>query len=295
MFEKERIYGRESLVKVASIQMEVEFGEVDNNVEKGIERINEAADNGANMIVLPELFNTGLTFNSRKEAYELAEVIPEGKTTKELLSIAKERELYIVAGISEKDGVNLYNSSILVGPDGFIGKYRKLHLWGDDKLVFEPGDLNIPVYNTPIGRIAMLICYDMWFHETWRICAAKGADIVCCPVNWLVIETLPEDMPSFGPYNTMCAAYNNSLFIVAANKVGYERGVTFTGQSMIVGLDGMPIGGEASRTDEQIIYAECNIVDARKLHWGDYNAARIDRRVDIYEAMLGAEGKILPW
>ena len=181
----------------------------------------------------------------------------------------------------------------MIGPDGYIGKYRKMHLWDEDKLWYEPGDLGVPVWNTPIGRISILICYDMWFSEMWRICALKGADIVCVPTNWLVVEGLPDDVQTMAPYMAMVAANTNALFVACADRVGAERGITFPGRSMIVGPGGIP-DKIASPIDEETVYSECNMTDARKYNWCDHTVLFRDRRTDYYDEMLGSEEEKLP-
>ena len=122
-------------------RMEPAVGHKQANVEKSLGLIGEAASNGAKLIVLPELANSGYVFESREEAFALAEVVPEGETTKAWIRIARERGLYIVAGICEREGDTLYNSSVLVGPHGHVGTFRKVHLWNEENLFFEPGNL----------------------------------------------------------------------------------------------------------------------------------------------------------
>lgn len=289
MFEKERIPGKESSVKVAVCQMSLEFGKKEENTAKTIEWIGKAADNGANLIVLPELCNTGYAFNTREQAFALAEEIPAGPTTQAWAKVARERGVYVAAGIPEAEGNCLYNSAVLVGPEGYIGKFRKLHLYNEEKLFFEPGNLGIPVYKTKIGRIAMLICFDAWFPETWRIAAIAGADIVCTPVNWVKEPSLPDDTQTFGHFVSMVASNCNGIFVAAADRVGYERGITFPGRSLITNPSGMPSVGPGSPTEEEILYADCNLVDARKLRWNNYNTLLHDRRVDFYGKTLGAD------
>ena len=199
MLELNKIDNQESMVKLAAVQMEPQLGCKKENVAKSIRRINEAADQGARLITLPELCNTGYMFNSRQEVYDCAEPVPGGYTCGEWEKVARERGVYIVAGITElaEDGVRCYNSAVLIGPDGYIGKHRKLHLWCDDKIFFEPGDLGYQVFETPIGRIGMLICFDMWYFENFRILALKGADVVCCPpTGW---TSLPLSCAPWAP------------------------------------------------------------------------------------------------
>ena len=163
--ETKRIPGKESEVKIASIQMEPIFGDKKGNLDKTLRMINEAADNGANVMVLPELCNTGYMFNSRAEAFSLAEEIPGGPATQAWIEAAKERGIYLAAGIAELDGDNLYNSAVLIGPDGYIGTHRKNCLWDEERMFFEWGDRGNQVFNTRIGRISLLVCFDMFFPE----------------------------------------------------------------------------------------------------------------------------------
>lgn len=292
--EKERITGQENVVKVAVVQMSYNLGEKEITVKKTISKITEAADNGAKLIVLPELCNTGYVFNSREEAYSLAEPVPEGETVKAWEKIASEKDVYIVAGILEKEGVDMYNTAVLVGPDGFIGKFRKMHLWDEDKLWFEPGNLGIPVFHTPIGKIAIIICYDMWFSEMWRIAALKGADIVCVPTNWLKLDFLSEEVQTLAPYMAIVAGNTNALFVACADRVGSERGITFPGKSLICGPLG-PMAGPASPTEEEILYQDCNMADARSYNWNGHNVLFRDRRCDYYDEMLGTDEEKLPF
>ena len=296
MFEqKEMSIGKESMVKVAAIQTDLVLGDVQSNVAKGIAKIREAADQGAELIVLTELSTSGYAFNNRAEAYAVSERIPDGETVKKWEAVAAQKNIYIVAGISENDNNRLYNTAVLIGPDGYIGKYRKLHIWDREKLWYEPGDLGTPVFETPIGRIAIMICYDVWFQELWRIYGALGADIVCCPVNWVKLDVLPEDMQTFGPHNVMVGCYDNGVCAAVADRVGTERGLVYLGMSMVLGPIGIPIGGPASRTEEETKYAELNLSDARRLHWAEFAGARLDRRTDVYDALCGAEGKPMPF
>lgn len=284
----ERMTGKESLVKVACIQFEPLFGQVERNVKKTLELINEAADNGATLIVLPELANTGYVFNTRAECYSLAEEVPNGPTTQEWMKVAKERELYIVAGITEREGINTYNSAVIVGPDGWIGTHRKVTLWNEEKMFFEPGNLGNQVFNTKIGRISAMICYDMWFPEQWRNCALGGADIVCCPTNWVTFEGLPNDIKNFGVYLAEAAAHSNNIFVAAADRVGTERGCPFPGRSLIVDRNGCPIVGPIGE-DEETIYAEINLMDARRLNYNEFNKVLRDRRDDLWGNYLGKD------
>lgn len=294
MVEINKIANQESAVKVCAIQFEPRMCDKEENVRKGIEMLEEAADKGANLCVLPELFNTGYMFNTRAEVYEVAEQIPDGATTKALEKVAKERNIYIAAGLVElaPDNVQCFNSAVLIGPNGYIGKHRKMHLWCNDKLFFEPGDMDYQVFHTPIGRIGLIICFDMWYFESFRILALKGADIVCCPTNWVKLP--PDEIGTMGTYLAMCNAHCNHIFVVAADRIGVERGCTFPGRSCIVGPDGWFLAGPASDDKEEILISAVNLMESRNINLNDYNTIFRDRRTDLYDAALGSGKKMLP-
>jgi predicted amidohydrolase len=233
-------------------------------------------------------------FNTREELYKVAEMVPKGETSKKWIELAKKRKVYICAGIAElgEDGIKCYNSSILIGPNGFIGKYRKQHLWNREKLFFEPGNTGFSVFDTPIGKISMLICFDMWFPEVFRILAMKGADLICIPTNW--VDTPPQELTTMGTHLAIVNANINSLFIIAADRIGIERGCKFPGRSIIVGPSGWPNTPMASDDKEEIIYDEINISDSRRLNWNEFNVLLRDRRTDLYDIVLGSGEEIKP-
>jgi predicted amidohydrolase len=222
-----------SPVRIAVIQYDPQVGleHCERNLDRGLALARRAAGEGANLIVLPELANTGYTFNSRAEAYAHAETLQDGPSLKAWADFAKEYQVYLAAGFSERDGLKLYDSAVLFGPEGRLGHYRKAHLWNQEKLWFTPGDLGFPVFETPIGRIGLLICWDIWFPEVPRLMAAQGADIICSLNNW--VWTPPPLFDEAGrcmaSYLTMTAAHVNNVYIAAANRVGSERGGRFRG------------------------------------------------------------------
>ena len=281
---------KESIVKIACCQMEPIVGKKSDNLKKSIQMIEEAASNGANLIVLPELCNSGYVFETREEAFELSEEIPSGESCKSWSKICKKLGVHIVAGINERAGDLLYNSSVVLGPNDYVGTFRKVHLWNEENLFFEPGDLGFPVFKTPIGRISCHICYDSWFPESYRLAALQGADIVCVSTNWVPIPGQDKDREAMANILVMAAAHVNSVFIAAADRIGTERGQPFIGQSLITSYTGWPIGGPASTDKEEIIYAEANLSDARrKRNWTEYNQPLRDRRKDVYGEMLGSQ------
>jgi predicted amidohydrolase len=282
----------ESQLRVACLQMEPRVGEKERNVARSLESIERAAEAGAKLAVLPELCNSGYVFQTREEAYTLAEEVPGGLTTKTWMAAAARHGMVIVAGITEREGENLYNSAVVVGPAGYIGKYRKNHLWGEENLFFEPGNLGMPVFHIGPGRIACAICYDIWFPETFRLAALQGADLLCVATNWVPMPQQPSNLPVMANILSMGGAHSNSMFVAAADRVGTERGQPFLGNSIIVSHTGWPLAGPASFEREEMIVADMNLSDARrKRNLNAFNQLLRDRRIDVYDEMLGADVK----
>ena len=282
----------ETKVRIACIQMQPAIGNVEDNVAHSVGLINRAVELGAKLVVLPELSNTGYMFQSREEAFALSEPIPNGPTVNAWSEIAAKHRLHLVAGICERDGNKLFNSAVLIGPSGYIGTFRKVHLWNEENLYFEPGDLGFPVFHTAIGRIGMAICYDGWFPETYRLAALQGADIVCVPTNWVPIPGQAEGREAMANILAMAAAHSNSIYIACADRVGTERGQLFEGQSLIVGHTGWPVAGPASRDKEEILTADVALGEARRArNWNAFNQVLRDRRSDLYDEMLGSDIK----
>lgn len=282
--------GKESLIKIAVAQTRPLMGKKEDNTFNTCKIIDEAAEKEVKLIVFPELCNTGYVFKTRNESLELGESISDGSTVLQWVKKAKEHDIYIVAGIAESTGSKLYNSAVLIGPRGVLGTYRKLHLYYNEKLFFNPGNLGLPVFDLPFGRLGILICYDLWFPETTRILMLQGVDIICNPTNWV-----PSSKPIYDEagrclanYLAIANAYCNAVHIVCADRVGVERGQAFEGRSLIVDPLGRSIAGPASKDKEETLYATLNIVDSRKLKIkSSMNDMIRDRRTDIYDRMLG--------
>lgn len=280
----------EGRIKIACLQFAPNFGDVAGNLQRSIAMIEKAADAGAHVVVLPELANTGYVFTSRAEAFELAETVPGGRSTQAWSEVAARRDLIIVAGITELDNNALYNSAVVLGPGGPLGIYRKLHLWGDENLYFERGNLGVPVFATPYGRIGVAICYDGWFPEVFRLAAVQGADLVCVPTNWVPIPGQQPNQPPMASILHMAAAHSNSMVIACADRVGTERGQPFVGHSLIVSHTGWPVAGPASASDEEILIGEVSLSAARRdRNWNSFNHPLRDRRTDLYAETLGVD------
>lgn len=280
---------------IACVQMEPRIGAAQHNLATALDRIETAARNGAALIVLPELASSGYVFEDRDEALALAELVPDGPTARAFEAIARRLNVHIVSGIAERDGARLYNSALFAGPGGHLGVYRKLHLWDNEKRFFEPGDRGVPVFDTPLGRIAMAICYDVWFPETFRLAVMQGADLVCVPTNWVPMPSQPDDRPGMATTLTMAAAHSNGIAIACADRVGIERDQPFIGQSLIVGGDGWPVAGPASIDREEIVYGTIDVARTRAGRaLNARNHVLRDRRADIYDPMLGTGWPVSP-
>lgn len=277
----------ETPIRVACVQMEPKIGEKHANLAKSEKMIRAAAEAGARLVVLPELANSGYVFSTRDEAFELAEPVPGGETCALWADLASSLGITIVAGICECADGALYNSAVTIGPRGYIGTYRKVHLWNREALFFEPGNLGFPVFTTDVGRIASFICYDCWFAEAFRCCSLQGADILCVPTNWVPIPGQDPNRQAMANILVMAAAHSNSVFVAAADRIGTERGQPFIGQSVIVSYTGWPIGGPASPDNEEIVYADINLSDARKKRtWNEFNHILRDRRPEVYDDVM---------
>jgi len=246
-------------VKIAGVQMEPTILSKQKNIERCLELIRVTSREGAKLIVFPECALTGYCYSSLEEALPLAETIP-GPSTDVFIDVCQELEVYVVVGLLEEDAGKVYNAAALLGPDGLIGKYRKLHLpyLGVDRFL-NHGDLPPTVYETEIGRIGMGICFDGSFPEHSRVLALKGADIIALPTNWPEgVEVIPEMV-------IPTRALENFVFFAAVNRVGEERGFRFIGKSRIVHPLGVVLA-DGSPSQEDILYAEIKPARAREKH-----------------------------
>jgi predicted amidohydrolase len=261
-------------MKIGFIQSSPKFGEVDRNVTLALRNIRRL---DADLIVLPELFNTGYRFRSKSEALSLAEPVPNGPTTERLIEAAKEENLFIVAGLAEKARGRVYNSSVLIGPGGLISLYRKAHLYSTEKRLFTPGNTPFEVHDIGKARVGMMICFDWLFPEAARTLALKGADIICHPSN-LVLPYCPQAMI------TRCL--ENRVFAITANRVGTEARVgkerlRFIGKSQIVSPTGeVLVRASSSRCASMVVTIEPKA--AREKRINPKNDLFGDRRRGLY-------------
>jgi N-carbamoylputrescine amidase len=278
--------GAESVIKVAAIQTRARTGDKSDNNDRALEAVHRACDDGVKLHVLPELGNSGYVFNSREEVAELAEPVFGGDTVAGWIEVARERGVYICGGLAEVDAGKFYNSSVLVGPEGVIGRYRKVHLWDEEKLFFEPGNLGLNVFHLPFGRVGIMICYDGWHPEVARILKLKGADIILDPTCWVLVPELITPENPVSAFVHMAIAHVNSLFIVCADQCGTERGCTFLGRSCIAGPAGF-VAGPGGFEQPEIVSAEINLAQARYHSWTSLANPFADRRTDLFDHMLG--------
>ncbi|MGB6408202.1 MAG: carbon-nitrogen hydrolase family protein [Planococcus donghaensis] len=225
---------------VAAIQMNAIPYDLQGNLEEAKKLIEVAVQKNAKLVVLPELFNTG--YRVEDKDVELAETIP-GYTINWMEQIAKQHNIYLSTAILEKGDVQgiVYDTAILVGPEGLIGNYRKTHLWNVENIRFAKGD-NLPVFKTSIGNIGLQICYEIGFPEGARILALKGADIILYPSAFGKARRYAWDIA------TRARALENGVFVIASNRTGIEKGETvFGGGSVIID----PFGTVLVHTEEE--------------------------------------------
>jgi predicted amidohydrolase len=269
-------------MRVAVAQLDPKLGEKERNLETCLARLDEAAAAGARLLVLPECAIPGYLFESADEALPFAEEIP-GPSTEALADACGRLGTHVVCGLLERDGDELRNAAVLVGPDGLVGTYRKTHLpfLGVDRFVV-PGDA-LDVYDTPIGRIGLEICYDLRFPEATRTLALKGADIVAHPTNFPVAARMQTELI------TVARAAENRIYLLTANRVGKERWAEFCGWSQIVDPYGRRLA-EADETGEFLLVADVEIEKARDKDYvvpGDYELYLFgDRRPELYGALV---------
>jgi len=261
-------------MKAGFYQFAPAFGKKDENIKKVLSVL---SDTEADLIVLPEFFATGYQFISKNEVAELSEPVPEGYTTQLLSELSRQKGIYIVAGLPEKDSDRFFNSAVLIGPGGVVGVYRKTHLFFEEKLFFSPGDTGFRVWDTEIGRIGIMICFDWFFPESMRVLALMGADIVAHPAN-LVLPYCPDAMP--------VRCLENRVYAITANRIGEEsrqegQSLRFIGQSLIVSPDGKVLC-KAPEDEEVFMVADIKHESARDKSLTSLNDIFNDRRPDMY-------------
>jgi N-carbamoylputrescine amidase len=264
-----------------------------DNLDRALARIREAAQKGANVVCLPELFRTQYFCQREDPAlFELAEPIP-GPTTEALARVAKSSGVAVIGSIFERRAAGVYhNTAVVLDADGaFKGAYRKMHIPDDplyyEKYYFTPGDLGFRAFDTNVGKIAPLVCWDQWYPEGARLAALAGANVLFYPtaIGWHPREKAEHGAAQASAWQTIqrSHAIANGVYVCAVNRVGHEgppdAGIEFWGGSFVCDPFGV-ILQEASRADEQVLVQAVDLArqeDVRR-NWPFLR----DRRIDAY-------------
>ena len=265
---------KEKALKIGFVQCEPVLGDLQATIERidPLLRRTQACD----LLVLPELCNSGYNFRSYDQAWETSEEVASSTFIDYLATICHTRDMHIVSGLNERDNDALYNTAVLVGPEGYIGSYRKLHLFVNEKDYFQPGNTGLPVFDIGVCTVGMLICFDWIFPEVWRIVALQGADVICHPSNLV--------LPGLAQRAVPVHALTNRIFVVTANRIGTEGNLTFTGCSIIVDPRG-DVLREGSAAREETGVVEADITMARDKKITERNDLFEDRRSEVYSLL----------
>jgi len=287
-------------IKVATVAMNVVYDKK-RNLEKYMKFIDEAVAKGAKLIVFPEqslqgyLYNLASALNLEyiRYVHDNAEFIPEGESTQALVKNAREKDIYIIWGMTERDknAVDLiYNSAVLVGPEGYIGTYRKVHQPLDEKHVFYPGE-DWPVFRTNIGRIGMMICYDKCFPESARELALGGAEIIVLPTAWPLMsigsDLKTDHLKRWYDLADCMRAAENQVWYIASNQIGTapKSEHDFLGHSRIIDPYGIILADTGYKED--IVMAEIGVqqglIEYRATIFGGGYNFYLDRKPQLYK------------
>jgi predicted amidohydrolase len=272
--------------KTALAQFPCKIGNKQYNINKIAKHTKQAKKQKADIIIFPEMSLTGYT--TRDLTYELAEEIP-GPSTEKIGKIAKKENLYVIYGTperSEKGKAILYNSAVLTGPEGYIGKYRKMHLPThsvfEEKRYFRLG-YKTPIFETNIGKLGIIICYDIFFPETTRALRLQGAKFIIC------ISASPAVRKIFFETLTTARAIENTCFLAYVNLVGIENGLQFWGGSRLISPSGTII--TQSRYDkEDISFGNVNYEDLRPIE--AFVPTLRDLRPELYASLKELSEKL---
>jgi len=272
---------------VAACQLKLDVDKPQNCSQIATQAIRTAIANGAELIVLPELSNSGYSFASMSEVQESATSL-HGDLIREWSQIASEGHVVIVAGINLFDSGHYWNASIIIDQSGVRGWYAKAHLFGDESKFFKAGDSGPLVIETALGKIATMVCYDIEFPEWVRIAMLNGAQLLALPTNWPWIGQTPTQ-PPMEVVRVQAAASQNKLIIVAADRCGSERGQSWVATSVITSVEGVIIA-IANPTPKdvddagEIIYAQVELPTDTAITMK--NDIRKDRRPTLYSSIL---------
>lgn len=267
-------------VRVAVAQLSLDLTEPAGNRAAATDAVVEAAAAGARVVVLPELAPTGYVFRDRVELSAVAEP-RDGATVSGWAALATRLGVVVVGGFAERGpGGAVFNSAVLVDPDGVRRFYRKAHLWDRERDLFTPGD-DVPlVVDTAVGRLGVVICYDLEFPEFIRLAALDGAELICAPTNW-PWSPRPADQTPGEVVRVQADAAVNRVAIAACDRVGRERDVDWVGGSCVVNADGYLVTslrlGQAA-----LLVADVDLAASRDKRISARNDVLADRRLDLY-------------
>lgn len=272
------------MLRIAVCQLPLNIEDIEENLRLANSAIHDASSQGAKLVVLPELTNSGYVFRNLAELEERA-TTTDGPVIKEWVSLARELDLVIVAGLAIKDEGRFYTCSVVIDSSGLRGWYKKVHLWNDEVDFFTPGDSAPLVVDTPLGRIATMVCYDAEFPEWVRLAMLEDATILALPTNW-PDGGLPTEPTPLEAVRVQAAASQNKLIVAAADRTGVERGVAWTSSSVIADSDGVikVIADRGKLNQVQILVADVEVPADRKI--SPRNDVRADRRPDLYGGIL---------
>jgi predicted amidohydrolase len=272
-------------VRVACCQLAPRFGDPEANRAMAAGAVEAAVEQGARIVVLPELMNSGYVFRDAAEARTLAEP-DDGPTTRGWVELCRRHDIVIVGGFCELDADGeLRNSAALVDADGVRAVYRKAHLWDRESEVFLPGDKPPAVVDTAYGRIAVMVCYDLEFPEWVRLPALAGAQLLAAPANWPAVVGSPGEMAG-EIVRAQANACVNRMFVAVCDRSGPERGVSWIGGSVIAGLEGERLAGPPPGGAEAILVADCELALADDKRVSAHNDVLADRRPELYGPLV---------
>ncbi len=270
------------MTRVACQQLAPKIGDLAANRELCLAAIDEAIQDGAEVIVLPELITSGYMFSSTEEAAEVA-IKPDHELLREWAAAAARADVVVIGGFCESDPQDgrVYNSAAVVDAGGLRAVYRKLHLWDNEHAIFTPGAQAPPVIETRVGRIGVVICYDLEFPELTRSVALAGAQLLAVPTNWPLFPRPDGERPSEVTI-AMATGRINKMAVACADRVGLERGQDWTGGATIVDPDGWAV---AESRSPGMVSADVDLQLALDKRLTDRADVFGDRRPELYGAV----------
>ena len=264
-------------MKIGFLQFEPLLGKPSETIE-GCEALIQRAPE-FEVLVLPELANSGYNFRDGEEAGRAAEVPEESPFVAMLQRQARDRGALLVSGFCEREGNLVFNSSVAVDGGGIVARYRKIHLFGREKVCFSPGPAAPEVFSWKGVRLGILVCFDWIFPEVWRILALQKADVVCHPSNLV--------LPGLAQRGVPIHALMNRFYVVTANRIGTERELTFTGNSLIADPRGELLAS-ATKDEVALKVVEVDLEKARDKRVTEFNDVLGDRRPELYGQLTEA-------